>query len=279
MKIRTVLSAVLFAGLLAGCAGIPTPDERKREAEAIASGAGLTPHAIRTAHFDLLSLTRGQENGGLLTVYIEGDGLAWRRSNERSDDPTPVDPVALKLAALDDARALAYLARPCQFSGGAEARNCTSDIWTSARYGEIVVSSMDEALDTLKQRMNASALALVGYSGGGAIVTLLAERRSDILWIKTISSPLDTEAFTSIHKVTPLSASLNPTDEASALASLPQIHYVGADDEIVPEEINQRFLARMGETRCAMLVTVPGMDHSSWADVWERLSTEKPVCR
>ncbi len=278
---RTALAVFCLSVLLGvgACAGIPAPAERQEAAEEIASEAGLAPRTIETRPFDLLGRMRKPAPGGLLTIYIEGDGFAWERRGKRSTDPTPIDPLALKLAAADPATAVAWLARPCQFTGGAKARNCTSDHWTAGRYGEEVVSAMNEALDVLKREAGASRLALVGYSGGGAIAALLAIRRTDIVWLKTVASPLDTEAFTSFHKVTPLSASLNPAESAGALAHLPQIHYVGEEDNIVPAEINRRFLARMGATECATLIVMPGMDHGKWAEVWGPLATDTPACR
>lgn len=280
MKAISAAIALLFLLPLAACAGLPEPAERKSAAEEIAAGGNLTPVAIPTARFDLLGLLRGRAEGGRLTVYIEGDGLPWKRKNEVSDDPTPVNPVAMRLAALDPSGAVGYLARPCQFTGGTAGRNCTSDVWTKARYGEEAVSAMNEGLQQLKERAGAREIALVGYSGGGTIAALLAIRRTDIVWMKTVASPLDTGAFTSLHKVTPLSASLNPADNDAALARIPQIHYVGEEDEIVPAEINRRFLSQMGDTSCAALVILPGLDHrSGWTDVWPGLAGEAPLCK
>ncbi|HCX68526.1 MAG TPA: alpha/beta hydrolase, partial [Rhodobiaceae bacterium] len=255
------------------------PAERQAKADGIASKAGFTGETIRTTRFDLHTRLRGTASGGLLTIYIEGDGFAWERRDRRSADPTPINPVTMEMAAADPAPAIAYLARPCQFTGGETARNCTSDLWTTARYSEEAVTGMSEALDALKRKADASTLALVGYSGGGTIAALLAQRRADIAWIKTVSSPLDTDAFTSLHKVTAMTGSLNPADKATTLAALPQIHYVGAKDDIAPVEINRRYLARMGDTRCAELVVIPGMDHVSWADVWASLTGDIPACR
>jgi|3_EtaG_2_1085321.scaffolds.fasta_scaffold00013_37 pimeloyl-ACP methyl ester carboxylesterase len=280
MKAIPAALALLFLLPLAACAGLPEPAERRDVAEEIAADGNLTPVAIRTAHFDLLGLMRGSAEGGRLTVYIEGDGLPWKRKNKISDDPTPVNPVAMRLAVVDPSAAVAYLARPCQFTGGTAGRNCTSDVWTKARYGEEAVSAVNEGLQQLKERAGAREIALVGYSGGGTIAALLAMRRTDIVWMKTVASPLDTDAFTSIHKVTPLSASLNPAENAAALARIPQIHYVGEEDKIVPAEINRRFLSRMNDASCAALVILPGLDHrNGWPDIWPDLAGEAPLCR
>jgi hypothetical protein len=34
-------------------------------------------------------------------LYIEGDGYAWKNRHEPSNDPTPMNPVAMRLAAAD----------------------------------------------------------------------------------------------------------------------------------------------------------------------------------
>lgn len=280
MKTIPAALILLFLLPLTACAGLPAPAERRGLGEEIAADGNLTPVAIRTEPFDLLALLRGNAEGGRLTVYIEGDGLPWKRKNEISDDPTPVNPVAMRLAAADPSAAIAYLARPCQFTGGTAGRNCTSDVWTKARYGEEAVSAMNEGLQQLKERAGATEIALVGYSGGGTIAALVALRRTDIVWMKTVASPLDTDAFTSMHHVTPLSASLNPADNAAALARIPQIHYVGEEDKIVPAEINRRFLSRMKDTSCAALVILPGLDHrDGWPEIWPGLAREAPICR
>ncbi|MEQ8377241.1 alpha/beta hydrolase [Parvibaculum sp.] len=277
MNLRAAL-ACLFLSLAAACS-VADPAARKVEADAMANEARLLPLTIETASFDLYARIRTTGATDRLTVYIEGDGFAWKRTNEISADPTPLNPVALHLAAADPSPAVAWLARPCQFTGGLTARGCADTFWTEARYGETVIAAMNEAVDELKAQTGAAKLDLVGYSGGGTVAALLALRRDDIATLRTVASPLDTDAFTSVHGVSRLSSSLNPAENAPALATLPQIHYAGEDDEIVPAEINRRFLARMGESRCTALVTLPDMDHHDWAEIWPSLMARMPACR
>ena len=54
--------------------------------------------------------------GNDLVVYIEGDGSAWISHRVPSDDPTPKDPLAFRLAVMDPAPKVLYLGRPCQFT-------------------------------------------------------------------------------------------------------------------------------------------------------------------
>lgn len=278
MKPNPILGCLLSA-LVAACANLPPPAERKAALEESAAVAGMTPAIVETKRFDLYSLARISAPADLLVVYIEGDGLVWARRGERSSDPTPIDPVVMHLAAADPAPLVAYLGRPCQYAGGLAARNCDGGVWTSARYGEDAVQSTNEALDSLKARTGATRLGLAGFSGGGTIAALVAMRRNDVDWLKTIASPLDTAAFAAHHKVSPLTESLNPADTAAALSELPQIHYMGANDETVPPSINRAFMARLDGTRCAVLTVVPNIGHrTGWKEFWAEGGLEKPSC-
>ena len=51
-------------------------------------------------------------------VYIEGDGVAYSTPTSPSPDPTSVTPTSLLLARQDNASAVAYLGRPCQYVSG-----------------------------------------------------------------------------------------------------------------------------------------------------------------
>ena len=105
-------------------------DQARVEAERIAASGGLAPEVVAAGRFDLLAYRRlAPGDGDRLVVYIEGDGLAWINRGQISEDPTPTDPVALRLAARDDAASVLYLARPCQFVTGSEARNCAPRYW------------------------------------------------------------------------------------------------------------------------------------------------------
>lgn len=279
MPIRLLPFLVALLLTVAAC-GTLAPADRKANAEALATG-NMDAAYLPTQHFDLYSLSR--ISGGpheLLVVYIEGDGFAWQRIGEASPDPTPVNPTALKLALADTAPAVAYLARPCQFTGPEHQRNCNPALWTNQRYGEEVVAATGQALDLLKQRSGARHLGLVGFSGGGVVALLVAARRGDVTWVKTVAAPLDTDAFTDHHRVTPLSGSLNPADFGLTLARLPQIHLSGADDRIVPPAIGGAYMVRLPTHRCATLRVMPGVGHhDGWENIWPALAAETPACR
>ena len=209
---------------------MPAPAERVAEAEQLAAQRGWQANVVAAGQFSLVSylprtITRSPE----LTVYIEGDGLAWIGGSRPSDDPTPANPLALRLALAQPAGNAAYLARPCQYAGRRDSA-CTDSYWTDRRFSREVVESTSLAIDALMLRFGADRLTLVGYSGGGAIAALVAARRRDVVMLITVAGNLDHDDWTTYHNVLPLSGSENPVNHIPALGKIPQQHYVGGRD-------------------------------------------------
>jgi pimeloyl-ACP methyl ester carboxylesterase len=255
---------------LAACAGLPDPDARRQSALEAASTHGLIRLPAAPDRLPVLVLGRDGP-GDDLVVYIEGDGLAYLNRYTPSPDPTPVHALALELALLDPAPKVAYLGRPCQYAAPLP-RACRESLWTGARFGPQAVEALSAALSTAKKLLRASRLHLIGYSGGGAMAVLLAARRPDVVDIVTVAGNLDTAAFTSWHKVTPLTASANPADAAKAVAGLPQVHVSGADDAICPPLLAENFLTRMGHPPGARHLVLPDADHHHGLEaVWPRV--------
>ena len=98
--------------LLSGCMAGPNP---YLAAEQVAISNSWQKAIIETDRFDLLAYHRLRGFDDALTIYLEGDGNAWRTRYSLSSDPTPRTPMVLELAALDPSSSLAYLARPCQY--------------------------------------------------------------------------------------------------------------------------------------------------------------------
>lgn len=263
----------LLLALLAGCAQLPEPSTRATQAAQMAAAAGWQPQRLVTDDFVLQAfLPARPPPADTLTVYIEGDGLAWVDSSTPSLDPTPLQPLALQLA-LRDGQAAAYLARPCQYTMDSDP-HCRQAYWTSHRFAPEVIRAGNQALDALKQSFAARRLILVGYSGGGAVATLLAARRHDVLRLITIAAPLDHQAWTARDQLTPLAASLNPADDWAALQSLPQRHYAGGRDQVVGADIARAYAARFPLSRRPPVVVIDDFDHHCcWLARWPALKT------
>jgi predicted esterase len=270
--VRCCLLALALAGAVAGCAD-PTA-----HADAMAQPVGLRREQIDAGRFLLTTFVRITDPDLPLTVYIEGDGLAWRTRYQASDDPTPHQAMGLALAVADPAPNVVYLARPCQFTPMAMNPSCNVKYWTDKRYAEEVVTAMNQAVSHYAAQVSAQRIDLVGYSGGGALAVLIAARRSDVASLRTVAGNLDHAAVNRLHKVSAMPASLNAIDVARQVAAIPQIHFSGADDTVVPPAIAESFVAAVAGT-CAQARIVPDMSHdSNWDRQWPKLLAIEPRC-
>lgn len=270
------LLVALAGASVAACAGL----DRSATADDIARPAGLARSQDLAGQFVLTTFGRSRAPGSPLTVYIEGDGLAWLSRTEVSPDPTPRNPVGLRLAAADPSPNVLYVARPCQYAPPSVDRRCAnSDYWTDRRFAEEVVASVDAAV-TRQAGRGARGVRLVGYSGGGAVAVLVAARRNDVIDVRTVAGNLDHVALNRHHGVSQQRGSLNAADVAAKIASIPQLHLIGSRDEIVVPSVAESYARRAGTRGCIELRTVPGATHADgWVEAW-RAAVSAPVrCR
>lgn len=269
--------ALAVSIVLAGCSSYQA--DRLSTATHIAEPAGLTLSWVKGGDFTLAAFTRLTDPARSIVIYIEGDGLAWLTRTRLSTDPTPRSPMGLKLAALDGGPNVVYLARPCQYTGVGINPRCGPALWSDARFSGEVIEAMNRAIDAVVPSDH-GGLELVGYSGGAAVAVLMAARRQDVVSIRTVAGNLDSVAVNELHGVSPMPASLNPADVAPALAALPQVHYVGEDDTVVPPVIAQGYAAKAGDRRCIVIHVVPGITHSEgWTRIWPKTMDDPPRCR
>ena len=258
--------------LLSACISIPTPTERRREADALAFKQGWVYIHIPTGTFDLVAyLPVKPQTADQLTVYIEGDGFAWITEDQPSDDPTPRDPLALRLALAQPEGNAAYLSRPCQYvDTGSSA--CSSRYWTEMRFAPEVIESSGRAITVLKEKFGARHLTLVGYSGGGAVAALIAARRHDVTVLVTVAGNLDHKKWTQYHHISPLTGSLCPAEAYETLQHIRQYHLVGGKDTIIPPGLIQSFADLFPENEKPKIYIEPTYDHyCCWVENWQRL--------
>jgi pimeloyl-ACP methyl ester carboxylesterase len=247
--------------------------DRRDLAEIIAARGNLASGNIHTGQFALKTFHRGlDQKQDVLAVYIEGDGDAWKRKNVLTGDPTPGDPVALKLAARDSGPAVLYVARPCQYLVAPLLEECPSRYWSTHRYAEEVIDAIETAVNWGVNQTGAGSVVLYGYSGGGTVAALLAARRNDVIRLVTIAANLDHRAWTELHGVSPLEGSINAVDFAASIQYIPQLHLVGADDDIVPVTVVEAYRARAPDPSLIVIRSVPGFDHHCcWEEAWPKL--------
>ncbi len=202
-------------------------------------------------------------------VYLEGDGLAWLPGNKISLEPTPPRSCLFLLMAQDPSPAV-YLGRPC-YHGFANDVPCHPKLWTQARYGELVVESMVEALLGLMSGRRCKAV-LIGFSGGGALAMLMASRIPErIGGIVTLAGNLNVADWIRRHGYTPLYESGDPAQLPPLPPSLFQIHVAGGKDDNIPPTVIAR---EVEHNPGARFLLVPQLAHDCPdEDVWNGILT------
>ena len=227
-------------------------------------------HDVTTDFFTLTAFSRITNPDLPLHVYIEGDGRAWIDRNQVSTDPTPRKAIGLALAAADDWPNVVYIAHPCQFRDLSR-EQCSSSYWTNKRFSREVIVATGQALDYFVRQVNVKSLELIGYSGGGAIAVLLAAELNDVISLRTVAGNLDHDAVNQHHGVSQMPESLNPMDVAEKLKWLPQRHFVGTNDKIVPSFIAEKFIQKTGSI-CSDVTYVKNASHEAgWVEQWSTL--------
>jgi hypothetical protein len=247
----------------------------KPTTEQVALNSGFKQVFIQTSPFNLATYQKVLQTGTAVNIYIEGDGRAWVH-NRLSNDPTPRTPLVMQLASLDPNPKVVYLSRPCQNSPQDLATVCDSKYWSLARYSETVVNSMNQAISKIKIATKATKLRLIGYSGGATIAALVAARRNDVENIRTIAGNLDLIAMQEYHNTTPLDESLDPIAVAKTIAKIPQLHFVGAKDHVVPSIVAKNFCQAAGLSQ-KIVIILKGVSHDSgWQEQWPELLKDIP---
>lgn len=259
---------VTFCVFVAGCAANDARIDR------LAAAAGLTRMVVDSgAYRSLLYLPAARSQAeDVLVVFFEGDGRPWRGGREPSADPTTANPLALELLARTSHPA-AYATRPCYHR--VRSANCTPERWTSARYADDIVASMASAVREAVRRTRSQQVLLIGYSGGGTLAVLTAERLDNVVAVVTVAANLDIDAWARHHHYLPLTGSLNPA-ASTRPHPWPELHLFGERDQIVPAATASAYFERYPDARRRIIA---GQDHvCCWIEAWQSLwQTVRPA--
>lgn len=237
-----------------------------------ARAAGLSRHVLAGEGFRHLVYSRDMAQSTVqsapdrVVIFIDGDGRPWSADGQQpAADPTTRNPVALELLTKTPVSA-AYVSRPC-YQDIVDAL-CSPAVWTSARYSDAVVRSMAAAIRHIRQQASAAEIVLIGYSGGGVLAVLVAERLENVAAVITIAANLDTEAWTQHHGYLPLADSLNPA-RSEHDHRWREIHLQGLVDAVVPPATTDAYFERYPTARRERFAEY---DHvCCWARQWPSL--------
>lgn len=273
MPKHVILGCIVLAALAVTSCGVSPVKLQAIIADKVAATRGLTKVYRRGGPFTLLTYRRIRVPTAPLTIYIEGDGSAWITRSQASLNPTPKNAVTLQLLAADNRSVnVAYVARPCQYFPSGTQPACEQKIWTSHRFGDEVIGSINTVVSDMVRESGVSRIHLVGFSGGATVALLLAARRNDVLSVRTVAGNLDHQVFTTHHRVTPLVNSLNPVDVTEKLRDIPQRHFVGEFDAVIPGLVSRCYQRKLGHSDCSKVHHVLGISHvQGWAEQWPAL--------
>ena len=266
---------IIFALLLfSSCVGV---DQRNDLAFKIADKAMFKPFIFYNDNYEIMSFQkRSIGNAQFISIYIEGDGFSWIDRKTISNNPTPISPLALQLAVLDQNRDVIYLARPCQY---VEDPECGSKVWTSHQFSKEVLQSYMDVLDKIKKQAANAKFDLVGYSGGATIALLLGANRSDIRSIRTIAGNLNHKQLSEETKTTPLTGSIPVQKFILETKLIPQTHYYTEQDQVITTSIYKRYKNLFKDNKCIKIEKVTGTDHySGWQSFWKYRHINIPSC-
>ena len=282
MKVGFFLSFIILKStitiiflLLLSCVSV---EKRTNNALNIAAQNNFKSFIYQTKNFQIFSFYRGfNKENKYVSIYIEGDGRSWIDRDTISSDPTPIEPTALLLAKSNLSDDVVYLARPCQYVTD---HRCNDQVWTSQQFSNAVLMSYMEVLDAIKSKYDGIKFNLVGYSGGATIALMLAANRLDVNSIRTIAGNLNHNQLSALTKTTPLHQSISSNDFIFKTKNVPQIHYYGSKDEVIPNQIYLNYLNNFAKNSCVKIVEVAGFKHTSkdWEHFWSKNQSLIPIC-
>lgn len=246
-----VLITLLF---LTGCSTIKAPVD-------------FVYKEIETRDFTIATWQKVTNPAVPYKIYIEGDGYAFNAHGRATQDPTPHGTLVRELAFGDKNPNVIYLARPCQY---VKSPICSKRHWTTARFAPEIINAEYEAI---KQIVGDKPIILIGFSGGAQVAGLIATAKTglNVKKVITIAGNLDHLAWTQYHNLPPLNESMNLESYHNQFAKIPQIHYVGSNDEVMPPILVREFIKNDN-----LIIEVDGASHNEgWENIYNKVWSEQ----
>lgn len=259
---------VAFFLILIGCNNV---EIRTNKAFSLAQISGFKAVTEQTKKFPIQTFVKNHETNHAI-IYFEGDGLVLTSSGI-AFNPTPTDPMALRLASVDHRPyTQIVINRPCQYVTCA---NCDNKYWTQERYSQEIIDSIIETIVLLQKKYQFETFEIIAYSGGAAVAFLITPHFKQLIKsITTFAGNVDPFAWCEYHDCLPLNQSLNPTDNLEILKKIPQKHFCGTSDQNTTIEITKAFQKKLNSNNIELII-VEGYDHdSNWSNYWEKALTK-----
>ena len=271
---------------LSGCTSTLETDLKQQATNRIARPAFMVERSVDAGSFKIRAWERMHAPHSSATIYIGGDSFQEIRAPKKTNpiinwlEPSPNNPVALHLASRDKSKNLAHLAMPCQYIKNASKKGCASAYWTTDRFKPEVMTAYEAALDDIAARYDITGFNLVGYDGGANIAAVMAARRPDVLSLRTVAGNLNPDLAAENNLHAPLASnSVMAVAYGSALANVPQHHFIGAADAKITPAIYHSYRQMVGISDCIHYSLVPDADHEhGWLEKWPELLKLQPQC-
>lgn len=233
-----------FLFLSCSCSTIPHSPEK------------FTLKTIKTERISFITWEKtGIKDNNTLRFYISGNG-----------NPTPKNPIALKLAENDDFQNIVVLTRPCQYNE--KMSICSNEsIWKENQYHPEIIQEMSELVLFYIKKYKPKHIEFVAIDSATPLAFSLAQKFSNTSKIITIGGILDVDSYAKENNFKNLHSSQTPMNNRLFLSRIPQIHYVNDDDKIATVENAERFVSKLINPKSAVVKIVRNIDHASWDSV------------
>ena len=120
---------------------------------------------------------------------------------------------------------------------------------------------------------------LVGYSGGAGIAMYLGSiNNQSISSIRTVAGNINHNVLTQLLNISNLSKSLNFYPIVEKTKKVPQVHYYGLEDKVVPNQLQISYKNQNVDNNCINISSVKASHIKGWEDFWRANSSILPKC-
>ena len=134
--------------------------------------------------------------------------------------------------------------------------NCKESDWTHGRFSKKIIDAESRVIKNIAGKKQ---ITLVGYSGGAMLSGLVITQNPELhfeKWI-TVAGVLNHEQWTDYFGDEPLVVSVN----MDRLPNVPQRHFVGGRDNVVPYELAKNWAALQD------IIVIENATHDDFGDL------------